>query len=384
MQKATTSDGVLVDLSKASHTELELIFYQLPSRTLVKVCTSVSKRWHSLLLSAHFWVEKMRIDGYRLPQEFITGVLLGHNLRLPVGVVSRIAVERPFQRNFVQDEWKVGVGSGSDGGLEFHGDRRWTGIMAQQNQATILKGVTDSDTAWLNERGFVAEVPPLFLHNHWAPDQQNSHPEIVGCLATSYSGPLNTTKRIVIRLLDEGLTPEILKTVRPTIVVSELFAHRADCSSVYAFECELLSRKPSLTGRVGKGCVIYVQKFEVDFDRFISELRTTGRQSNAVERSVEPERCSLITVRTQWQEQRWEEARFEFRDYPPTVQYLVVSSSGQDTQSWRGHYGAKMTKCRVEVLADSNAPPKEDPVNESSSSSGDGDGNKKEQSCGVS
>lgn len=100
---------------------------------------------------------------------------------------------------------------------------------------------------------FIYEVPPLFLRENWEDGQPKQKYD--GCLATSYS---IARKSIVIDLAKEGLTvtnpnslfvenyseikAEILEKMRPTIVVNEMFAFRADAAGSYDFKCLLVDR----------------------------------------------------------------------------------------------------------------------------------------------
>uniref|UniRef100_A0AC34F5M3 FBA domain-containing protein n=1 Tax=Panagrolaimus sp. ES5 TaxID=591445 RepID=A0AC34F5M3_9BILA len=40
--------------------------------------------------------------------------------------------------------------------------------------------------------------------------------------------------------------------------------------------------------------------------------------------------------------QNWEKVKLQIRAYSPGVRYIRVTSSGQDTQYWEGHYGVKI------------------------------------------
>jgi hypothetical protein len=157
----------------------------------------------------------MTYDGYIFPPQLVSK--FGD-----AGVdLAKVAVLRPFNRNFIKDKW-------SEDGRECHFDRRWDGLLFKilaylpafnKNQdSIILKAVSDSSLEWnstavpyihINNSfllfflfiySFVIESPPLFLQDYGVPQ-----PNIFGCLV---SGSINwdSYKTIIISLEDEGLT----------------------------------------------------------------------------------------------------------------------------------------------------------------------------------
>ena len=112
----------------------------------------------------------------------------------------RISVLRPFLRNFISDKWTT-----SDGVTQFYGDHRWTGLT--HDGGNILTAI--SNYSWprgaINIDSLIAESPPIFLSEHWAPGHNiDGHDNVPrNCLSTH---KLFERKRIFIRLEDEGLT----------------------------------------------------------------------------------------------------------------------------------------------------------------------------------
>uniref|UniRef100_A0AC34GES4 FBA domain-containing protein n=1 Tax=Panagrolaimus sp. ES5 TaxID=591445 RepID=A0AC34GES4_9BILA len=88
---------------------------------------------------------------------------------------------------------------------------------------------------------------------------------------------------------------------RPNIIFSEWVVNRADCGSKYHSSLALLDKSHRVVAEV---------KDERHFRR--------------------------------WHLQKWEKVTLQIRAYPPGVRYIRVTSSGQDTQFWEGHYGVKI------------------------------------------
>ncbi|GAA6082601.1 F-box only protein 6-like isoform X1 [Tachysurus ichikawai] len=97
--------------------------------------------------------------------------------------------------------------------------------------------------------------------------------------------------------------------IQPDIVISDWYAPRWDCGSEYQIQVELLNHQKRT-----------VQRFE-----------------------TEPVFCP------QWNDQKWEEMTYTFKDYGPDVRFIRFKHGGKDTQFWAGHYGIRVTHSSVEI-----------------------------------
>jgi hypothetical protein len=80
----------------------------------------------------------MEYDGYILPPRLVSK--FGD-----AGVdLAKVAVYRPFNRNFIKDKWL-------EDGREYHFDRRWDGLMdrrVQGEENNIRKAVAEESPEW--------------------------------------------------------------------------------------------------------------------------------------------------------------------------------------------------------------------------------------------
>ncbi|KAI1719990.1 f-box associated region domain-containing protein [Ditylenchus destructor] len=263
-----------MDLSAATDDVLIEILLRLNNKDLIRNCTQVCHQWNSILSQKQFWIQKCKKEGYVF---YMTPL----NSLDPI-VWKKIAYKKPLNRNFIRDKWNPNG--------RFKKDDRW---------------VWDSNPY---NTGFVVEYPPIFLQ------PPESEYDVPGCLSTShYWGK----KHIRIDLVAEGLDPNVLDALCPTISVSELVSNRKDCAAIYKMKCHL-------------------------------------RDENDV--PIATESCDFSTEVSwdQWAEEGWRKVEHEFKDYPAGVRYLFLECRGKDRQFWAGQYGAKMANCSVMVRSEFN------------------------------
>ncbi|XP_027000299.1 F-box only protein 6-like isoform X8 [Tachysurus fulvidraco] len=99
------------------------------------------------------------------------------------------------------------------------------------------------------------------------------------------------------------------ETVTKCFVTSYEYAPRWDCGSEYQIQVELLNHRKRT-----------VQSFESEPVFF-----------------------------PQWNDQKWEEMTYTFKDYGPGIRFIRFKHGGKDTQYWAGHYGIRVTHSSVEI-----------------------------------
>lgn len=127
----------------------------------------------------------------------------------------------------------------------------------------------------------------------------------IKCWVTSY---YSCAKEQVIDLVKRGISTYVLDSVRPNISVSEWYAARFDCGMKYKISVQLLHSKSD-------SVPIKEWTFE--------DTKPAGRV--------------------------WFKACFTFTNYDTGVRFVRFYHEGQDTQFWKGWYGAKMTLSTVVV-----------------------------------
>ncbi|XP_038075336.1 F-box only protein 6-like isoform X1 [Patiria miniata] len=116
-----------------------------------------------------------------------------------------------------------------------------------------------------------------------------------------------------IDLVAEGISAAFLDEVRPDIYVSEWYAPRFDCGSVYKLKVKLMKERND-------------EKPEDVIDEFTFELTTP-----------------------QWAPHDWKQVSHVFTGYGPGLRFIQYKDSSKDTQFWKGHYGSKMAGSVVRV-----------------------------------
>uniref|UniRef100_A0A914Q2E3 FBA domain-containing protein n=1 Tax=Panagrolaimus davidi TaxID=227884 RepID=A0A914Q2E3_9BILA len=150
-----------------------------------------------------------------------------------------------------------------------------------------------ADSRWHFNGAWKYDVP-VFLDNHFHP---NFEDKFEYCFETSY---MECKKVMEIDLKKVGILG-LMDYFRPSIIFSEWVINRADCGSKYQCSLTLLNK----------------------WHKIIAEI-SDGRQFR------------------KWHLQKWEKVKLEIHAYPPGVRYIQITSSGQDTQFWEGHYGVKI------------------------------------------
>lgn len=130
------------------------------------------------------------------------------------------------------------------------------------------------------------------------------------CFATSFG---LCSKQQVLKFKNSPFKRHIINKFKPTIIVSEWFAPRFDCSARFKL-------------------VIRVVSSHKNFNCFIKE--------NMFE---------------QWTEGIWEKFTLEINDYDDDIDYIVYQHDGQDGLFWKGHYGVKMAGASLKFSFDSIA-----------------------------
>ncbi|XP_022104247.1 F-box only protein 6-like [Acanthaster planci] len=121
--------------------------------------------------------------------------------------------------------------------------------------------------------------------------------------ATSYGWCI---RHQLIDLVAEGCSEAMLDKAQPDIFVSEWFAARFDCGSVYELTVQLQRDESGNKDRI--------------IDKFTFGPYTTP----------------------QWGPSYWKEASHVFSGYGPGLRFIHYEDRSKDTQFWAGHYGSKM------------------------------------------
>uniref|UniRef100_A0A1I7Z345 FBA domain-containing protein n=1 Tax=Steinernema glaseri TaxID=37863 RepID=A0A1I7Z345_9BILA len=147
-----------------------------------------------------------------------------------------------------------------------------------------------------------------------------AHPslDVPCCFVTSYS---LSEKTIIIDFAEFGVDPEIMDR-RPHIAVSEWCSHRNDCAAEYTLEV----------------CLLDENSEEFDDEDTVFQFHRHMRQ---------------------WDDLEWQEASHVFTNYPRGVRKVMMTSSGQDCQFWKGHYGSKMAHASVKLQYEFDGPVEE-------------------------
>ncbi|KAG7323129.1 hypothetical protein KOW79_012831 [Hemibagrus wyckioides] len=233
---------------------IEEILYNLPGQQVILVCRLVCTEWKSVVDSTAFWRERCRREGFK-----------------------------PLNTHKVPRDWQ-----------EYY--------FLCKKRRNLLKNPNAEDgfTGWnIIENGGDKWV----VENMFSP-----HPDetVTKCFVTSY---LQCIKSQLIDLEKEGYNPAFMDEIQPDIVISDWYAPRWDCGSVYEIRVELLNRK--------KKTVQFFQPDPVEFP--------------------------------QWNDQQWEQMTYTFKDYGPGVRFIHFKHGGRDTQFWAGHYGIRVTNSSVEI-----------------------------------
>ncbi|XP_067096631.1 F-box only protein 44-like [Osmerus mordax] len=234
---------------------LEEIFLNLPPQQVVYVCRLVCREWKDVVDSDSLWRERCRREGYnlcdtkRLPKDWRFFYFLRRKRR---NLLKNSRADESF------NGWQI---------LENGGDK------------------------WKIE---TVGSPPL-------PDDT-----VQKYFVTSY----HTCKKCqLIDLAKEGYKPSLMDEVQPDIVISDWYAPRFDCGSLYEICVQVLDKKK-----------VPIQTFSPDTVYF-----------------------------QQWNDQTWNQMTHVFKDYGPGARFIRFTHGGRDTQFWAGSYGIRVTNSSVEI-----------------------------------
>lgn len=242
---------------------LENVFCFLPPKDLIQNCRLVCKRFRDIIDSNGFWKSKCEREKKALP-----------NFRfkeLPPRYYQAICIYNAYGRNLLKNG---------------HGDSRDGRVAHWQ----VLSNGGD---------GWTIECPPAGADPL---PLANQH-----CFATSYG---TCTKQQVIDLVKNGMFPEVMDQFKPPIEVSEWYAARFDCGSIYQVTVDLLNEE---------------------------RIPLASYDSGMLETQ-------------QWVGREWKQVKYTFRGYPAGVRFVKFMHTGRDTQFWAGHYGSKMAGGAVRIL----------------------------------
>ncbi|XP_046725317.1 F-box only protein 6-like [Silurus meridionalis] len=233
---------------------IEEILLNLPAQQVICVCRLVCNEWKSVVDSTAFWRERCRREGLK-----------------------------PLNNNRVPRNWQ-------------------TFYFLCKKRRNLLKNPNANEkfTGWniLENGGDRWKVDRIFTPH---PDET-----VTKCFVTSYS---QCIKSQLIDLKKEGYSPAFMDEIQPNIVISDWYAPRWDCGSLYEIHVELLTQKKKT-----------VQFF-----------------------------CPDQVTFPQWNDQKWMNMTHTFMDYGPGVRFIRFKHGGRDTQFWAGHYGIRVTNSSVEI-----------------------------------
>lgn len=146
----------------------------------------------------------------------------------------------------------------------------------------------------------------------WINSEENTDllGENSGCVSNYVTSYGWCCREQVIKLIDIGLSNDIMDEISPRIEVSEWFCARWDCGSRFFIRVELLDARKEL-----------LKFFE----------------------------HSVMTEQWSGGELGWRKIQHVFDAYSPGVRYLRFVDAGKDTQFWAGHFGSKMAAAWVRV-----------------------------------
>ncbi|XP_064481207.1 F-box only protein 6-like isoform X2 [Ornithodoros turicata] len=250
-------------------TVVEHILAFVSPNDLIQNCRLTCKWFRNIVDSNGFWKAKCEREKRTVP-----------NFRfeeLPPRLYQLICIYDPYGSNLLKNS---------------HGDLKST------SSARVV-GFPHWEIVANGGNGWTVECPPAGAD---ALPLENQH-----CFATSYD---TCRKQQVIELAKAGVLPEVLDKLCPSIEVSEWYAARFDCGSIYELYVDLLNAEGTPIASFNTG-VIETQ---------------------------------------QWVGREWNQVKYTFRHYPAGVRFLKFVHSGRDTQFWAGHYGSKMAGGAVRII----------------------------------
>lgn len=271
------------------------IFQYVPPNELVSVCRLVSKTWKSFFDDPKYW---------------LLGITKSGNFDPKLNEIPVHTVNWPLL--FINSAWRPNLirsfKSNGELSLDFwtKSYKKWEAFSMRLASETdglskLFDVGSDDKYGGGNEWNIEAMVDPFTPRNKQLLKENNqSYQNYV----TSYEW---CCREQMITLSEFGFTHQIMDTLQPAILVSEWFAGRWDCGSIFKIRVELVGSK--------------------------------GQVINKYEDSVETD---------QWQG-GWRRVEHMFCDYGPDVRYIRFADGGKDTKYWAGHYGSKMAGAQVRV-----------------------------------
>ncbi|XP_064176071.1 F-box only protein 6-like [Anguilla rostrata] len=232
---------------------LEKVFVNVPHKEVVCVCRLVCREWKEVADSAALWRERCRRDRFR-----------PHDITRPPTDWRLFYFLCKNRRNLLKNP---------------SADEEFNGWQILEN--------------WRDE---------------WRIEPLSEPPDGTATkyFATSYEP---CKKYQLIDLVKEGYSQSFMDEIQPDIVISDWYAPRWDCGSMYEICVELLSRNKKV-----------IRKF-----------------------------CPEPVVYEQWNDQKWQQMTHVFRDYGQGVRFVRFCHGGKDTQFWKGWFGIRVTKSSVEI-----------------------------------
>ncbi|PSN50324.1 hypothetical protein C0J52_10124 [Blattella germanica] len=256
--------------SEASSSEIsngslpEPFDHYIPEEVLIHILSYVSaKSLIKLRLVCRLWKQLIDKEVWRLKvarRDYTSLNSVSPKQKLPWYVYYWICLKDPFEKNLLRNHC---------GQVRSNGGSKWT----------IENPPAGAD-----------ELP-----------RTEEFGDITSCFATSFH---SCSKEQVIRLKYRGFNHLMMDEVRPDIEVSEWYAGRFDCGSIYEMEVELLN-----------------------------ETKDEVLETFSFRKTIK-----------QWEGREW------IKNYKPGVRYIRFYHGGVDTQYWLGHYGSKMSGACVKLV----------------------------------
>ena len=275
------------------------IFVRCDPKSLCNSLNTVSRRWHDLIESQTFWIQKglkdKKLNGELI--NLLSGAQLDAKEFYFCDLFSRNLLKNPCAEMGFK-HWINARGSGID---TFNSKRRIEPIDVKSTIGDLKDkkpAQVDMMSGWdiENEQNYVGE--PLL-------DEQN---QMFKCFVTSYS----MGEKLQIIDLYEHEKNRIIRQIDAPIKVSEFYVARKDCGSIYKLGVFLIS-----------------EDYEI-IDKFFYEDQMP-----------------------QWSDGEWKQASHTFKSCK-NVKYIIVYHAGVDTQFWAGNYGSKMTNGSAQILLNHN------------------------------
>lgn len=254
----------------------------VPPQELVKVCMLVSRRWRAFLTAPGIWRQLLKAAG-----------------NFSADLNSMTDVNWPKLCYYTLCEPNMIKSFGKDGELSF---ANWKTSSTQWSIFKLSSRGTRSDRGGGDRWEIQDCVHPETFENVYRENQCSVHNYV-----TSYGW---CCREQVIKLVEIGLSNDIMDKILPPIEVSEWFSARYDCGSQFCIRVELLDARKEV-----------VKFFE----------------------------HSVVTDQWMGGELGWRKIRHVFDVYLPGVRYLRFADAGKDTQFWAGHYGSKMAAANARV-----------------------------------